>query len=128
MRWAGQVARTGIKRNAYRIVAEEPEGKRPLGSPRCRRMDDIKMYVRNIGRCGMDWIDLARVEITSTLKMEIMFSTESSLLIYQTTQSDNVEDQHLNAHRGDNTLKMNVVFSTETFVLAYSPRRPEYDN
>jgi hypothetical protein len=42
MRWAGHVARTGAKRNAYRILVGKPEGKRPLGRPRRRWMDDIK--------------------------------------------------------------------------------------
>jgi hypothetical protein len=36
MRWAGNVARMGEKRNAYRILVGEPEGKRPIGRPRCR--------------------------------------------------------------------------------------------
>jgi hypothetical protein len=42
MRWAGHVARMGEKRNAYRILGK-PEGKRPLGRPRCRWVDNIKM-------------------------------------------------------------------------------------
>jgi hypothetical protein len=36
MQWVGHIARMGKKRNAYRILVENPEGKRPLGSPRCR--------------------------------------------------------------------------------------------
>jgi hypothetical protein len=36
MRWAGHVARTGEKRNAYRILVGKPEGKKPLGRPRVR--------------------------------------------------------------------------------------------
>jgi hypothetical protein len=39
----------------------KPEGKRPLGRPRCRWVDNIKMNVREIGCGGMDWIDLADV-------------------------------------------------------------------
>jgi hypothetical protein len=42
MRWAGHVARMGETRNAYRILVRNPEGKRPLGRPRCRWMDNIK--------------------------------------------------------------------------------------
>jgi hypothetical protein len=41
MRWVGHVARMGEKRNAYTLLAEKPEGKRPLGSPRCRWVDNI---------------------------------------------------------------------------------------
>jgi hypothetical protein len=47
------------KRNAYRILVGKPEGKRPLGRPTCRWMDNIKMDVREIGCSGMDWINLA---------------------------------------------------------------------
>jgi hypothetical protein len=49
MRWAGHVARMGEKRNAYRILVGKPEGKRPLGRPRYRSVDNIKMYLREIG-------------------------------------------------------------------------------
>jgi hypothetical protein len=60
MRWAGHVARIGKKRNAYRILVGKPEGKRPLGRPRRRWVDNIKIYLREIGWDGMDWIDLAK--------------------------------------------------------------------
>jgi hypothetical protein len=43
MRWVGQVARRGKKRNAYRILVGKPEGKRPLGRTRCRWLDNIKI-------------------------------------------------------------------------------------
>jgi hypothetical protein len=59
MRWAGHVARMGEKRSAYRISVGKPEGKRPLGRPKCRWEDSIKMDLREIGWGGMDWIDLA---------------------------------------------------------------------
>jgi hypothetical protein len=48
MRWAGHVARTGEKRNAYRILVGNPEGKRPLGRPRRRWVDNIKMDLGEI--------------------------------------------------------------------------------
>jgi hypothetical protein len=41
MRWAGHIARMGEKRNPYRILVGKPEGKRPLGSPRRRWVDNI---------------------------------------------------------------------------------------
>jgi hypothetical protein len=50
----------GEKRNAYRILVGKPDGKRPLGRPRRRWVDNIKMDLRDIVRDGMDWIDLAR--------------------------------------------------------------------
>jgi hypothetical protein len=60
VRWAGNVARMGAKRNAYRILVGKPEGKRPLGRPRRRWENDIKMYLREIGWGVMDWIHLAQ--------------------------------------------------------------------
>jgi hypothetical protein len=59
MRWAGHVARTGKKRNAYMILVGKSEGKRPLRKPRHRWEDNIKLDLREIGLGGMDWIDLA---------------------------------------------------------------------
>jgi hypothetical protein len=50
----------GEKRNAYGTLVGKPEGKRPLGSPRRRWMNNIKMDLREIGWDGMDWIDLAQ--------------------------------------------------------------------
>jgi hypothetical protein len=50
----------GERRNAYRILVGNPEGKRPLGKPRRRWMDNIKMDLREIRWDGMDWIDLAQ--------------------------------------------------------------------
>jgi hypothetical protein len=48
----------GEQRNAYGILVEKPEGKRPLGRPRCRWVYNIKMDFREVGWDGMDWIDL----------------------------------------------------------------------
>jgi hypothetical protein len=60
MRWAEHVALMGEKRNAYRILVVKPEGKRPLGRPRHRWVDNIKMDLREIGCDGVDWIDMAQ--------------------------------------------------------------------
>jgi hypothetical protein len=49
----------GANRNAYRILVGKPGGKRSLGRPRRRRVN-IKMDLREIGRGGMDWVDLAQ--------------------------------------------------------------------
>jgi hypothetical protein len=54
MRWAGHVARMGEKRNAYRILVGKSEGKRPLRRPRRRRVDNIKIDLRETGWHGMD--------------------------------------------------------------------------
>jgi hypothetical protein len=60
MRWKGHIARMGEKRNAYRKSLGKPEGKRPLGIPRCRWVGNIKMDLREIGWGGMDCIHLAQ--------------------------------------------------------------------
>jgi hypothetical protein len=60
VRWAGHVARMGEKRNAYRILVVKPEEKRPLGRPRHRWEDNIRMNLRDLGWGGMDWFDLAQ--------------------------------------------------------------------
>jgi hypothetical protein len=52
MRWADHVARMGEKRNAYRLLVGRPGGKRPLGRPRRRWVDNIRMH--------LDWIGLAQ--------------------------------------------------------------------
>jgi hypothetical protein len=48
------------KRNAYRLLVVNPESKKPLLRTKCRRMDNIKMDLREIGWDGLDWIDLAQ--------------------------------------------------------------------
>jgi hypothetical protein len=50
----------GEKRNAYRILVGKREGKRPLGRPRRRWVDNIKMNLREIGWDAMNWIDVAQ--------------------------------------------------------------------
>jgi hypothetical protein len=54
MRWAGHVTRMGERRNACRILVGKPEGKRPLGRPRCRWVDNIKMDLRRLDWGGTD--------------------------------------------------------------------------
>jgi hypothetical protein len=59
MRWAGHVAWMGEKRNVYSLLVGRPEGKRLLGRPRHRWMDNIKMDLLEIGLNVVDWIGLA---------------------------------------------------------------------
>ena len=58
----GHVARMGEERGVYRVLVRKPEGKRPLGRPRRRWMDNIRVDLQKVG-CGyMDWIGWPRVE------------------------------------------------------------------
>ena len=60
MRWAEHVARMGGSRGVYRVLVGKSEGKRPLGRPRRRWEDNIKMDLQEM-ECGdMDWIELAQ--------------------------------------------------------------------
>jgi hypothetical protein len=56
----GHVALMGEGRGAYRILVGRPEGRRPLGRPRRRWDDNIKMDLQELGWGGMDWIDMAQ--------------------------------------------------------------------
>ena len=60
MRWAGHVARMEEGRGVHKVLVWKPEGKRPLGRPRCRWQGNIKMDLQEVGRCCGDWIDLAQ--------------------------------------------------------------------
>jgi hypothetical protein len=77
MRWAGHVARIGEKRNVYRLLVGKPEGKRPLGRPRRRWVDNIKMDLGEVGWGDVDWIGLAqdrnrwRALVNSVLKVRV---------------------------------------------------------
>ena len=60
MRWAGHVARVGEERGVYRVSVGKPEGRRPLGRPRRRWVDNIRMDLEEVGFGYMDWIGLAQ--------------------------------------------------------------------
>ena len=50
IRWAGHVAHTGERKDVYRVLVGKPEGKRPLGRPKRRWEDNIKMDIQEVGR------------------------------------------------------------------------------
>jgi hypothetical protein len=60
MRWAVNVARMGEKRNVCRFLVGKPEGKRSLGRPRRRRIDNSKIYLLEMGLSVVGWIGLAQ--------------------------------------------------------------------
>jgi len=77
MRWAGHVARMGEERGVYRTLVGKPEGRRPLGRPRRRYVDNIRLDLQEVG-CGyMDWIGLAqdrdrwRTFVSAVMKLRV---------------------------------------------------------
>jgi hypothetical protein len=60
LRWTGHVAQMWEKRNVYRLLVGKPDGKRPLRRPRRKWIDNIQIYLLEIGLGGVDWIGLAQ--------------------------------------------------------------------
>jgi hypothetical protein len=99
MRLAGHVARMGRgeeENNAYRLLVGKPEGKRPLGRPRHRWVDNIKIDLIEIGWRGIDWIDLAQ----DRGQWKVPVNTVMNL---------RVDDYHL---LGNDTQKMIIIIFT----------------
>jgi hypothetical protein len=77
MRWAGHVAPMGEKRNAYWLLAGKPEGRRPLGRPRCRSVNNIRRYLVEVGWGDVDWIGMTqdrekmKALVNSVLKLRV---------------------------------------------------------
>ena len=57
---AGNVARMGERRGVYRVLVRKPEGNRPLGRPKRRLEDNIKMDLQEVGFGDTDWIEMAQ--------------------------------------------------------------------
>jgi len=80
MRWAGHVARIGEGRGVYRVLVVKPEGKKPLGRPRRRWEDNIKMDLQEVWCGGMDWIELAqerdrwRALVNAVMKVRVPYN------------------------------------------------------
>jgi len=60
MRWAGHMVHMGEEREVYRVLLRKPEGRRPLGRPRHRWVDNIRMDLQEVWCWYMDWIGLAQ--------------------------------------------------------------------
>jgi hypothetical protein len=86
MRWVGHVARMGERRGVYRVLVGRPEGKRPLGRPRRRWEDNIKIELREIGIDGVSSIRLVqdRVQWRASVStvMNLRFPKKKSRLLF----------------------------------------------
>ena len=77
MRWAGHVAHIGEERGVYRVLVGKPEGTRPLGRPRHRWVDNIRMDLQELGWGYVDWIGLAqdrdrwRTLVSAVMKLRV---------------------------------------------------------
>ena len=60
MKWAGHVALMGEEREMHRVLVGKPEGRRPLGRPRGRWADNIRIDLQEVEYGYMDWIGLAQ--------------------------------------------------------------------
>jgi hypothetical protein len=91
MRWVGHVACIWEGRGVYRVLVGRPKGKRPLGRPRHRWEDNIKMDLREIGINGANWIWLAqnRVQWWAFVNMVMNLWVPSESRIFFDKLSDN---------------------------------------
>jgi hypothetical protein len=91
MRWVGHVARMGEGRGVYRVLVGRSEGKKPLGRPRCRWDDNIKIDIREIRIGGANWIWLAqnwvqwRPFVNTVMKLRVPYESR----MFFDKQSDN---------------------------------------
>jgi hypothetical protein len=86
MRWAGHVARMGEKRNVYRLLVGKPERRRPLGRPRRRWVDNIRMYLVEVGWGDVDWIGLAQDRDRWRALVNLILNLRASRVVLSSTE------------------------------------------
>ena len=120
MRWAGHVARMGEERGVYRVFVGKPEGKRPLGWPRRRWVDNIRMDLQEVG-CGyMDWIGLVqardrrRTPVSAVMNLRVPWNSGISWLAANQLAS---QEGLCTMEWVSIVLKMNTLLSYMTILL-----------
>jgi hypothetical protein len=87
MRWEGECSTNGGKRNAYRLLVGKPEGKRRLGRPRHRWVDNVRMNLGEFGCSDVDWIGQAhdrnrlRALVNSILNLRLLSNARKLSLL-----------------------------------------------
>jgi hypothetical protein len=89
MRWVDDVARMGEKRNAYRLLVGKAEGKRPLGRPRRRWVENIRMDLGEVGWGDVDWIGLAQ-DRNRNSSCEFGIEPSGSMKCWETIEKPNI--------------------------------------
>jgi len=90
MKWAGHVACMGDRRGVFSVLVGKPEGKKPLGRPRHRWEDNIKMDLQEVGCRGMDWIKLAqdmdswRALVNTVMNLQVPYNVGNFLTSLKT--------------------------------------------
>ena len=90
MKWAGHVACMGDRRGVFSVLVWKPEGKKPLGRPRHRWEDNIKMDLQEVGCRGMDWIKLAqdmdswRALVNTVMNLQVPYNVGNFLTSLKT--------------------------------------------
>jgi hypothetical protein len=90
MSWAGHVARMGEKRNAYRLLVGKPEGKRLLGRPRLRWVNNIRMDLGEVGWGDVDWIGLAQDRNRWRALVNSVLNLRGSMKCWETIKWPNI--------------------------------------
>jgi hypothetical protein len=76
----------GAKRNAYRLLVGKPEGKRPLGRPRRRWVDNIRMVLGEVGLGDVDWIGVAQDRNSWRALVNPVFAPSDSMKCCETIE------------------------------------------
>jgi hypothetical protein len=84
-----RLALIGEKMNAYRLLVGKPEGNRPLGRPRCRRVDNIWMAILELGRGNVNWIGLAQGRNSWRASCEFGIEPSGSIKCCETIECPN---------------------------------------
>ncbi|KAJ4426336.1 hypothetical protein ANN_27150 [Periplaneta americana] len=112
LKWAGHVACMGECRNAYSVLVRRPKGKRPLGRPRHRWEDNIKMDLREVGYDDREWINLAQ----DRDRWRAYVRAAMNLRIPHTQEHLNVKIDVLKEARG------NIYEEHQRFLRTFDPR------